>query len=209
MKYVCPESILIRKSSEWVCNAKPSALLTIDQSQKYLERGEQLHRESYIVRGVAWPDPQRRDNAVFAAAIGSFLFTLIDRWLGWWVTVVIRTDRQVEHRRSVPRTRITNGRLTRLYLSIQYVQLAIVIPVVTRETFRICRGIPRFLDHANLIARDRQTEIIGMPSRSETLVDILRVDYIGWLENRTKLSNAHTHIWWLFENRKISKISAL
>jgi len=84
----------------------------------------------------------------------------------------------VEHPRSVPRTRITNGRLTRLYLPIQYVQLAIVIPVVTRETFRICRGIPRFLDHANLIARDRQIEI-GMPSRSKTLVDILRVDYIG------------------------------
>jgi len=60
MKYVCPESILIRKLSEWAWNAKPSALLTIDQSQKYLE---QLHRESYIVRGVAWPDPQRRDNA--------------------------------------------------------------------------------------------------------------------------------------------------
>lgn len=87
-----------------------------------------------------------------------------------------RTNRQVEHPRSVPRTRITNRRLTQIVPTYLVCTTRIRNPGLARHS--ACRGIPRFSDHANLIARGRQTEIVSSHSETLVLLDALHVDYI-------------------------------
>lgn len=110
---ICPGSILIRKSANWLALPSPR-FFTIDQSQKYVERGgKQLHRESYSVHRATLRDQIFKDEIM--------RFRRSDR------LVLIYTGRETI--RVVDRTVVIRARIAKWYISDRFPERALPITV--------------------------------------------------------------------------------